>query len=261
MLQIEDRRAPLTDALLERNRRVCAGHGVRYVRRTEGPEGVPPYWWKVFVLLELMERHRDEVDYAMWIDSDAALVHYARMGPLEVVAWRPGFTMWLSPDAPPRFWPPFCAGVFLVRNDGAGRCLMRTWRRLYCPQRWSRDADGRWSSAGRFAGPDYEQGAFIDHLLHAARWVPRLCVLPYYVFNAVDCAHLHWRTVTVHLAGPYKDLYGETCARTGLLMLPTDPAAPVRGLGASVVPPAWWCMVLLVCCLAVWLGVRRVVHR
>lgn len=254
VLQVEDRRDPLTDRLMEHNQRVCAAHhGVRYVRRTQGWEDRPPYWRKVFALAELMAAHRHEVEFALWLDSDALFAQYDTMGPLDVPARWPGFAMWLSPDAPPRYGAPFCAGVFLLRNDRLGRRLVRTWRGMYRPDRWSRDDGGRWTCAGGFAGPDYEQGAFIDRILRAPAWAPHLCVLPYHVFNAVDCAHLHGDTVTVHLAGAYKTDYGGVCTQHTL----REPPRRRRGRAPAPTTPrvaATTVALVVLCC--VWLAVR-----
>jgi hypothetical protein len=145
---------------------------------------------------------RKDIDMVMWLDSDAFFVQFQTMNPFTLVKMYSDYIMWLSPDAP-KYSAPFCAGAFLIKNDTEGRKLIRYWRDLYNKDRWVLK-DGRWSTIGDFAGPDYEQGAFIDNIHQNDLWKHRICTLPYYVFNEVECENPNPLTISIHLAGHYK---------------------------------------------------------
>lgn len=132
VLQIEDRDLPMQRLLLELNRFQSHEFGFEHDWRRAGPLDVPPYWWKVFALRDLLEQ-RPEVDLVLWMDSDAFLPHYRRRNPVALARGDPTASFWLSPDAPPLHRASFCAGAFLVRNDARGRAVCRRWADLYRP--------------------------------------------------------------------------------------------------------------------------------
>ena len=237
VLQIEDRHTPMIDAFIAHNgRQASRQQGIHHVVNTEGIADLPPYWWKVFGLQRLMAERSGGgsppsaakggagtpsaakgsersswplrgADLVMWLDSDAYLTPDAAKNVRELA--RDGSKiMWLSPDAP-RFDSPFCAGSFVIRNDERGRRLVDDWAALYDPDRWEKDAEtGAWRAKGEWAGPDYEQGAFTLHLLSR----PEIASLPWCTFSEVECGSPCEGSISVHLAGPYKDERWEACA-------------------------------------------------
>ena len=209
VLQIEDRKDEFILALMRENKRVCDENNELYVHMARGNDHVPPYWSKVFELLKFMQENSD-VDLVMWLDSDAFFTSYDTMNPHELVLLHPNYTMWTSPDAPPKYSSDFCAGSFLVRNDVRGRQLMSDWKQMYDPGQWRYDdADDRWITEAEFAGNAYEQGTFTENMLNRSD----VCRLPYYVFNEIDCDHPHYESVSIHLAGEYKKEYRQQCEK------------------------------------------------
>lgn len=211
VLQIEDRNTPFLRKLLEHNRSLSKRHGFVYDFRESVNDDVPQYWWKVFVIEKIMQT-RPDIEMIMWLDSDAYFAHFEKMNPLRLAAMDPDHHMWISPDAPPKYSAKFCAGSFLVRNNRQGRRIMREWRGLYNPKKWRRSESNpkSWATDGFFGGPDYEQGAFIDHLLPRKKELG-IRLLPYHVFNEISCVAPHPECISIHLAGEYKELFCEAC--------------------------------------------------
>ena len=74
VVQMEDRDQPLRNFLLAYNRLDAARRGMRYVHRTTGYDALPPYWWKVRLLNELLNDKEIQGDSLwLWLDSDAYL--------------------------------------------------------------------------------------------------------------------------------------------------------------------------------------------
>lgn len=208
VLQIEDRSAPMTDRFIAHNASEAARQRFRHVVHRRGIDGLPPWWWKVFGLRKLMDEH-PEADLVMWVDSDAYLSPNALQN-IRKMAREKENVMWLSPDAPA--WDSaFCAGAFVVRNDARGRSLMDRWVGLFDRARWTRDeATGKWEAKGAWAGPDYEQGSFTQHLMPDASSLG-IAQQDWRTFSEVNCEAPDERCVAVHLAGPYKDHHGARC--------------------------------------------------
>lgn len=73
---------------------------------------------------------------------------------------------------------------------------------------------GRWGTGRPFAGPSYEQGAFIRSLLPEAAALG-IRVLPYHVFGEYRWERPHPDCMVVHLAGEYRGrLRNVTLARS-----------------------------------------------
>ena len=210
VLQIENRRnMPLQNLFLAHNRLRCSQEkGLEYVFYDRAPDDgieatVPPYWWKVWAIRRMLLRDDHDTDAILWMDSDAYL---GPADPRGLLRADRSSSMWISPDTPPLHHSLFCAGAFLVRNNAQGRAIFDRWWSLYQPDMWHRDEgpDGRWRCDGPWAGPAYEQGAFVDHILQQTEYQKHIRVMPYYVFSACNwwcpCAN----TIVVHLSGPYR---------------------------------------------------------
>jgi hypothetical protein len=199
LLQIENRSTELLKTFMDSNQRVSKALGIEYVFMDRGPSGVPPYWWKVLVLRDLM-LERPDVSLFLWLDSDAFLIPRSRTHPANLAARFPEDDLFVGPDAPILHGMTFNAGAFLVRNSPRGRSLMQRWADLYDPKLWIETKPGIFMTPGPWAGSAYEQGAFAEHLLGE----PGVRRLPYFVFNEVLCDELHGEAISVHLAGTYK---------------------------------------------------------
>lgn len=207
LLQIENRSNPLLNAFMEHNRRVAAKYEFEYVQiNTTYDENLPPYWWKVFALRNIMY-DRPDVDLVMWLDSDAFLAQYDTRNPVMIAESDPDHEMWVSPDTWPDPWS-FNAGSFVVRNSPTGRAIMDKWVSLYNPARWNK-VQGKWKADGPWAGPDYEQGSFANNIQDDASF--RIKTFPSYVLSNTSCKNIHPDTVSVHTYGGFKDIQGPSC--------------------------------------------------
>lgn len=211
LLQIEDRSDPMLNAFIDINRKMCKKHGVEYVFLKQGRPDIPHYWWKIFELNRIMQERKD-IELVMWLDSDAFLTQWKRINPIQLANAHPNVTMFISPDAPPKYTAKFCAGSFVLRNNENGRHLMSEWQSYYDPSKWEKYDNGRWKTKGYFGGSDYEQGAFIDKLLPYANQ-KNILSLPYYVFNENKCTNPHPDSISIHLAGEYKENHLPECTK------------------------------------------------
>jgi hypothetical protein len=132
----------------------------------------------------------------LWLDTDAVIINQEKR--LEdffkedksfvACSDRPSFLQIIS--------GPFNAGVWLVKNDRAGREIMDEWMDKYDSKKWFLE-NGKWKTHGPWAGVDYEQGAFSKYIL--PKYKRQIDILPWYVFQAKsDERSLH--TFTIHFA-------------------------------------------------------------
>lgn len=115
--------------------------------------------------------------------------------------------MWISPDVPTKYSAPFCVGSFIIRNNKECRNIIEEWKTYYNPSDWVKVDTNKWKTDKSFAGTEYEQGSFIEKMLH--RKELKICVLPYYVFNETNVDKPTDDSISIHLAGEYKDNYDE----------------------------------------------------
>jgi len=96
---------------------------------------------------------------------------------------------------------PFMAGVFIVKNNDAGRNIFREWMACYNPNVWTRDEKGAWKCTGKggWSGEDYEQGAFYKNIL--PKYPEDIRALPWYVFHEIDCLNPHSGCWSIHIPG------------------------------------------------------------
>ena len=139
----------------EINRMYCERQGYDYEYFSAVPyeDELPVYWLKVRLVMEEVLAAGPSIDWVMWIDSDAVFnKHEHRVE--EFLA--PDVDVAMSADPISRF----NAGVFVIRTTDYGKAFAKEWMAAYDPAEWRRDANGKWTTAGVWAGPAYEQGAF-----------------------------------------------------------------------------------------------------
>lgn len=143
------------------NSAYCAKHGYTYKYLSSVPyeNDMPPYWTKVKIVQDELEK--GTYDFVMWMDSDAVFSkHQYRLEQF----LEDNIDAAMSGD----MFDKFNAGVFIFRNSDKGRTLIDEWMAMYNSSSWSRDRNGKWSCSGRWAGIEYEQGAFCS-LAHRRR--------------------------------------------------------------------------------------------
>lgn len=161
VLQFDNRpvaKLGLMPFLVQRNKAYAAAHGYDYRLANAPAVDLPVYWQKPL----LVGRALDEgYDIVAWIDTDAVFHDHDRR--VEAL-FEGGEVMVGAGDNP--FWTSrFNAGVFFVRAAaGAGAELMARWSALFEGTAWRR-TDTAWICDAQWSGPDFEQGAFVAHLL------------------------------------------------------------------------------------------------
>ena len=154
----DDKLGPL-NVLRARNARYAKEHGYHYAFARQAERDIPHYWNKVFLTERVLS---SGFDIVAWLDTDAVIHDFET--PIEAFFPKDeGFVF--AADLP--IWKavttPFNAGVFFCRGD-FGRMLLREWQSLYPANVWKK-VDGKWNFTDHvWAGPAYEQGAFVDHL-------------------------------------------------------------------------------------------------
>jgi galactosyl transferase GMA12/MNN10 family len=183
---------PLTDdflALQKRNKEYCRVHGYKYifVRRAIN---MPVYWIKVRLVQQLLETRLYKG--VLWLDMDA-VIHNIGMSLDGFVV--PGKAFYYSTD-PPDWGAKFNAGVWLVLGTAVGRHIMKSWFESYDERDWVLRR-GKWTTAGQWAGPVYEQGSFVENVMPI--YEPHLRKIPWRVLqDYVPAAE----TFVLHFAGP-----------------------------------------------------------
>lgn len=157
---------------------------------------LPVYWLKPYLVARALA---DGADLVVWLDTDAVVHDLSRraedlfIGP-EIMIGAPDIPFWTS---------PFNAGVFFVKAaGGAGAALMARWSGLFEGTAWRR-TPAAWICDGEWAGPDFEQGAFVAHLLAPLRASGELKLLDWEVLQS-PLPTPDGRSFTLHMAGGFR---------------------------------------------------------
>lgn len=168
---------PLTDnfrSLQERNMAYCKKHQYEYIFSND-PYDLPPYWVKVKLVREVLER--DDIKGVLWLDIDA-VVHHMSI-PLDMLLIDKK-SFYYTPDPT---LADFNAGIWMVLQTPMGKEIMDAWMTLYTPSTWSYNGH-EWKTEGVWGGPTYEQGSFIDVIL--PKYKKYLCKYPWQLFQNYD---------------------------------------------------------------------------
>jgi hypothetical protein len=183
-----------TRRLVNKNRAYCRKHGYDYVYEKKKYD-LPSWWRKVSMVKRLLESGKYEG--VLWLDTDAA-VHDENRRLEDLVVEGKSF---YYAGEPPKGPFVFNAGVWMVLNDTKGREIIHDWMACYSPKNW-KHAEGRWESSNSWAGPTYEQGAFIKYIL--PKFKKYLRKFPYQVLQS-HCPTSE--TFIVHFMGEFKDTH------------------------------------------------------
>lgn len=102
-----------------------------------------------------MEKHQ-EMDYFIWLDSDTIISHPEI--PIEyLLNINQTKSIFIGKDYPCRKIDPYCAGVFIIKNNSIGyqfiiECINIYLSRTKCIN------DEKYILTGKYAGECYEQG-------------------------------------------------------------------------------------------------------
>jgi len=176
--QIENRRNENTDVFMDGVKEWCEEHDVEYRRFVDEDPSMVHYWRKVFKLSEIMN---EDYEYILWFDSDVFIYDYKK-DPRDYMKPELDFIAAHDPSDPDDGW--FNAGVFCVRNSPGGKALIDKWKSLYDPSKWKKE-DGKWTTDDRWAGPNYEQGAFCEQILQKDEFRHKIKIYPSTTFNEI----------------------------------------------------------------------------
>ena len=185
VVQYETRRDTALRLLMKYTRDYCLQHGYTYMCPTDEYD-LPLYWIKVKLIQDLFNSVPADRDVCVaWIDSDAVFVRTdITVESILQQAHGRDFVTSLDPGST----TDMNAGVFFIRRTDEMRELVNDWMNCYKPERWSKslDAEGKskWTTQGRWAGPDYEQGSFNTVILPKYRH--EIALLPEKVFACYE---------------------------------------------------------------------------
>jgi hypothetical protein len=159
VIQYETRRDTALRVLMKYTEEYCKRHGYLYWC-PDAEYDMPTYWVKVHLVQQAMTAFPNEELCVAWLDSDAVFVRpHVRIE--DILANDKDFVTSLDPGSNTNM----NAGVFFIRRTQTTVQLMKNWFACYDITRWKKDKEGKWSTEGRWAGPDYEQGSFNERIL------------------------------------------------------------------------------------------------
>jgi len=202
LLQIEDRKDDKLTRFMKENKKICQKNGIQYIFIEKSRDHVPPYWGKIFELRRIMEENTD-VDYFIWLDSDAFFIHFNNNKLYELLKTHEKYSMIITKDMPPWGNAEFNAGSFIIKNDEYGNKIINKWCSLYNSNDWTYK-DDKWVTESTWAGNSYEQGSFVTYILNESEYKSHIVQLPYDVLNNNNCESVE-NTISTHLAGNFKN--------------------------------------------------------
>ena len=194
IIQFDDRpasRLGLMPFLVQRNKAYAALHGYDYQFINRQDVDLPVYWLKPLLCRRQLEHG---YDLLAWIDTDAVFHDLDRR--IEDLFLGP--ELMVAAGDNPRWTATFNTGVFFIK--AAGATILERWSALFAGTGWRR-TETAWVCDDQWAGPSFEQGAFIVHLLDE-------------LVGSGALRLLDWRTLqspfpvpgafTLHFAGDFK---------------------------------------------------------
>lgn len=167
--------------------------GFEYLFLTESEFNVPPYWVKVF----LVDKYLPDYDFILWLDSDAVIINRSLLPKFEK-------DFIYAPDPPQWNCVPygtFNAGAFIIKNSPIGLSILQDWKKGYNSEKW--ENNGGWKCQGEWAGIDYEQGYFCEHLLK--KYSEHIQMIPQNIMQALNHEDIIPETFGIHFYAQTKE--------------------------------------------------------
>ena len=142
--------------LIKINADYAKKHGYEHIFGQDAYLNYPPYWAKIFFILDTIKKGFDIV---LWLDSDAVVHDFDRT----IESFFEGDELFVySSDC--GVWPEFFnAGIFFVKQDA--KHIIEHWVSLYDETMWVKEPEYWRHCVGRWAGEAFEQGTFTDNLV------------------------------------------------------------------------------------------------
>jgi len=133
----------------------CDKHGYTYDFRNKynNELKLPIYWQKLQLIQDILN---SDCEYVLWLDSDTIICHPEI--PLEyVIDKNKDVSIFINKDYPCSKNEPYCAGVFMIKNDHFGKSFINDCIETYTNNEKCK-TNGEMSLNGAYAGECYEQG-------------------------------------------------------------------------------------------------------
>ncbi len=189
--------------LVNINKKYAAAHNYDYIFLKDGYNHLPPYWAKVAAVRDVMKQGKHKG--VCWIDTDAVFVNHSKS--IEEFCNNEGVreAAFVMAKDPPQWNMDFNAGVWFVRNNSHGNAVMDHWMKCWdaVMNDWTKEGT-KWKCSGVWAGPSYEQGAFIENVMKNDDLRGHIAQLSYDFLQTID-----WtlpNAFTIHFAGDQKSV-------------------------------------------------------
>lgn len=126
----------------------CDKWGYEYIHVSQNKKNISPYWYKIFLIKDLLEK---DYDYVFWLDSDTAIMNFnVDLG--DDILNNYDSDIFVGSDNIK--YDIVNAGLFIIRNSEIGKEFINDWiaeYKQYCEK-------GNGELRGRWAMSCYEQG-------------------------------------------------------------------------------------------------------
>ena len=181
VLQYDDRDVTQFQKLIDTNILYCKKFNYDHLLLTKGYEEYPPYWRKVFLVIEYLYKY----NIVLWIDTDAAIVSNEKIN----IIFKPKTHFAFSSNPSllhlsclDMLAAPMCAGVWAVKSTPEGKTIMDYWSQAYDATKWFKENE-KWKTLGVYGGANYEQGSFELHIFRKPEFEKWLSHWDHHVLN------------------------------------------------------------------------------
>jgi len=146
----ENRKEEYINMHNENVKKYCEKYGYEYVLREQNDTNISPYWYKVFLVRELLDTNKYE--YVFWMDSDTIINNFDIDIGKDILNKYDSDIFVASDNTK---YDIVNAGLFVVKNSPIGKSFINHWISLYNPSLCEKKEGGL---KGIWALSCYEQG-------------------------------------------------------------------------------------------------------
>jgi hypothetical protein len=160
IVTFEDRNDEYIDLHNKNIKLYCDKWNCEYIHATKNTNGTSAYWFKVFLVQELLLT--DKYDYVFWMDSDAVINNFNIDLGKDILHLYDS-DIFIAPDN--ARYDVSNSGLFIIRNSEMGKKFLEDWTNSYLPM--CEQENGK--LAGKWAMSCYEQG-IMNKLIEEKYW-------------------------------------------------------------------------------------------
>lgn len=195
MIMCDNRNFSVYKEIKSVNIEYCTKHHINFRYYSTYDDNIPPYWWKVFIIRDVMIQYADSIKYVCWMDSDALVfdddTHFKHffnssntsvyfIGPSDVItaiSLLSKFATYLGCNT------TFQASVFMLKNNSTTIQMLNDWVASYDSTKWIVvNNKVKYIGTEPFGGTDYEQGNFVVHVI--PKYFRHIKLLPFGILNS-----------------------------------------------------------------------------